>query len=120
MTEQSCSIGGYRTAAATINGRYLLVSPKKMNLNFPLGIGVLHLIDGSKSCNLAWIFFSSQSGVLISGTSKEITGRAQLLMILAATAYTSRKKILSIFQSFEPYFHDFCSIFVTLLSPIVP
>ena len=117
MTEQSRSIGGWRTGTATKNGRYLLVPPKKVNLNFPLGIGVLHLIYGSKSCNLAWIFFSSQSGVLISGTSKEITGRAQLLMILAATAYTSRKKIISIFSivwTLFPWFlQHFCHFIVS-------
>ena len=90
-----------------------------MNLNFPLGIGVLHLKDESKSSNLARIFFSSQTVVLNTGTNKKITAQAQLWMILAATAHPSPMKILLIFQSFETYFHDFCSIFVTLSSPIV-
>ena len=120
MTEQSCSIGGYTAAAATKNGRYLLVTPKNLNLNFPLGIGVLHLKDESKKCNLAWIFFGSQSVVLSLGTNKKIIAWAPLLIILVATAYPTSEKFSQIFQSFEPYFHDFCSIFVTLLSPIVP
>ena len=98
MTKQSCSIGGYTAAVAIKNGRYLLVTPKNLNLNFPLGIGVLHLKDESKSCNFAWIFFGSQSVVLSLGTNKKIIAWAPLLIILVATAYPSLRKILSNFS----------------------
>jgi len=117
MTEQACSIGGYRTAAATKNARYFLLPPKKMILNFPLDIGVLQLKDESKSCNLAWIFFSNQIVVLNSGINKKKTARAQLLMILAATTYPSLKKILPIFSIIRTLFPSFlqhlCHFFIS-------
>ena len=65
-------------------------------------------------------FSAAKIVVLRMGTNKKITAWAQLLMILAATAYPSPQKILSIFHYFERYFHDFCSIFVILSSRIVP
>jgi len=69
-----------------------------VNCDFPLGIGVLQLKYESKRSNLAWIFFSSLNVVLAMGTNKKITARAQLFMILVATAYPSPITILSIFS----------------------
>ena len=45
MTDQSCSIGGYRTATATKNARYLLLPPKKDEFE-------LTVLTSSKTRNL--------------------------------------------------------------------